>query len=99
MLKTWGLKVVDLTFGKPYWEDGEVRTFDPMCEDAEFVWHRDFEDREIEILEGENSYIFYQIDSVNNKIPSLNNDKFKKQIKNLLFQKEKYEFNKDILDK
>ena len=53
MLKTWGLKVVEITFGKPYWEDGEIRTFDPTCEDAEFVWHRDFEDREIEILEGE----------------------------------------------
>ena len=54
MLKTWGLKVVDLTFGKkPYWEDGEVRTFDPTVEDAEYVWHRDFENREIEILEGE----------------------------------------------
>jgi len=45
---------VDLTFGKkPYWEDGEVRTFDPTVEDAEYVWHRDFENREIEILEGE----------------------------------------------
>lgn len=46
--------MVDLTFGKkPYWEDGEVRTFDPTVEDAEYVWHRDFENREIEILEGE----------------------------------------------
>ena len=45
---------MDLTFGKkPYWEDGEVRTFDPTVEDAEYVWHRDFENREIEILEGE----------------------------------------------
>ena len=44
---------MEITFGRPYWEDGEVRTFDPTCEDAEFVWHRDFEDREIEILEGE----------------------------------------------
>ena len=44
---------MEITFGRPYWEDGEIRTFDPTCEDAEFVWHRDFEDREIEILEGE----------------------------------------------
>jgi len=44
---------VEITFGKPYWEDGEVRTFDPSIEDSEFVWHRDMEDREIEILEGE----------------------------------------------
>jgi hypothetical protein len=45
--------VVDLTFGKPYWEDGLVREFDPGRDDAEFVWHRDKEDREIEILDGE----------------------------------------------
>ena len=52
----------------------------------------------IEILEDKGSFIFYQIDKINTKIPSLNNDKFKTQIKNLLFQKEKYEFNKNILD-
>ena len=45
--------MVEITFGKPYWEDGEVRTFDPSIDDAEYVWHRDMEDREIEILEGE----------------------------------------------
>ena len=52
----------------------------------------------IEILEDSGSFIFYQIDKVNTKLPSLLNDKFKTQIKNLLFQKEKYEFNKDILN-
>jgi peptidyl-prolyl cis-trans isomerase D len=54
---------------------------------------------QIEILEDNGAYIFYNIDSLNTKLPSLDDDKFKKQIKNLLFQKEKYEFNKDILDK
>ena len=53
MPKTWGLKVVDLTFGKPYWEDGVIREFDLSREDVEYVWHRDHDDREIEILEGE----------------------------------------------
>ena len=53
----------------------------------------------IEILEDDGSYIFYQIDKVNTKLPNLNDDKFKIQIKNLLFLKEKYEFNKNILDK
>jgi len=52
----------------------------------------------IEILEDRGSYIFYQINKINNKLPKLDNDKFKKQIKKLLFQKEKYEFNKNILD-
>ena len=51
----------------------------------------------IEILEDNGTFIFYQIDNVNNKLPNLDDDKFKRQIKNLLFQKEKFEFNKDIL--
>jgi len=52
----------------------------------------------IEILEDNGTFIFYQIDKINSKLPSLNNDKFIKQIKNLLFQKGKFEFNKSILD-
>ena len=51
----------------------------------------------IEILEDNGVFIFYQIDKINTKLPSLNNDKFIKKIKNLLFQKNKFEFNKKIL--
>ena len=53
---------------------------------------------QIEILEDNGTYIFYNIDSTNNKLPNLEDDKFKIQIKNLLYQKEKYEFNKKILN-
>ena len=52
----------------------------------------------IEILEDNGTFIFYQIDNINNKLPDLDDDKFIKQIKNLLFQKGKFEFNKNILD-
>ena len=52
----------------------------------------------IEILEDNGTFIFYQIDNIINKLPSLDNEKFIKQIKNLLFQKEKFEFNKNILN-
>ena len=51
----------------------------------------------IEILEDNGTYIFYNIDNLNSKLPSLENNKFKKQIKKLLFQKDKYEFNKSII--
>ena len=51
-----------------------------------------------EILEEKGTFIFYHIDKINNKLPSLDNNEFKNQIKNLLFQKEKFEFNKNILD-
>jgi peptidyl-prolyl cis-trans isomerase D len=52
----------------------------------------------IEILEDKGTFVFYQIDKVNNKLPNLDDKKFKEQVRNLLFQKEKYEFNKNILD-
>tara|TARA_B100000780_G_scaffold185205_1_gene130054 strand:- start:204 stop:1622 length:1419 start_codon:yes stop_codon:yes gene_type:complete len=53
----------------------------------------------IEILESDENYIFYNIDDLDNKLPNLDDPNFKKQIKNLLFEKKKYEFNKKILDK
>tara|TARA_B100000767_G_scaffold226231_1_gene215828 strand:- start:35 stop:1456 length:1422 start_codon:yes stop_codon:yes gene_type:complete len=52
----------------------------------------------IEILEDNGTFIFYQINNINSKLPNLEDVKFIKQIKNLLFQKEKFEFNKNILD-
>jgi len=52
----------------------------------------------IEILEDKGTYIFYNIDNLNNKLPSLKDDRFKKEIKNLLFQKNKYEFNNNIIN-
>jgi peptidyl-prolyl cis-trans isomerase D len=52
----------------------------------------------IEILEDSGTFVFYQIDNSNSKLPDLDNDIFIKQIRNLLFQKEKFEFNKDIIE-
>ena len=53
----------------------------------------------IQILEDNGNYIFYNIIKINTKLPSLDDNKFKTQIKKLLFQKEKFEFNKSILEK
>ena len=52
----------------------------------------------INILEDNGTYVFYNIDNLNTKLPSLEDDKFKNQIKKLLFQKKKFEFNKKILN-
>ena len=52
----------------------------------------------IEILENGETYIFYNIDKLETKLANLNDDKFKKKIKSLLYQKEKYEYNKKILN-
>jgi len=53
---------------------------------------------EIEILEDDGVFIFYQIDNINQKLPNFIDERFVKQITNLLFQKEKFEFNKNILN-
>ena len=53
----------------------------------------------IEILENDGAYVFYNINNSISKLPDLENPIFKEQITNLLFQKEKFEFNKNILDK
>lgn len=44
---------MEITFGKPYWEEADIRQFDQNRDDAEYVWHCDAEDREVEILDGE----------------------------------------------
>ncbi|MDC1279924.1 SurA N-terminal domain-containing protein [Pelagibacteraceae bacterium] len=51
----------------------------------------------IAILEDNGIFIFYQINNINSKLPSLNDDLFINQIKNLIFQKQKFEFNNNIL--
>jgi peptidyl-prolyl cis-trans isomerase D len=53
---------------------------------------------EIEILEDNGAFIFYQIDNIIQKLPNLSDERFVKQVTSLLFQKEKFEFNRDILN-
>ncbi|MDA9996510.1 SurA N-terminal domain-containing protein [Candidatus Pelagibacter sp.] len=53
----------------------------------------------IEILENDGAYVFYNINNSISKLPDLENPIFKEQITKLLFQKEKFEFNKNILEK
>ena len=69
-------------------------------ENKESIENKIYNSREdkIQILDYNGSFIFYQIDVIKNKLPNIDNLKFKTQIKNLLFQKEKYEFNKRILE-
>jgi len=37
--------------GRPYIEEGEIRTFTDNVDEKELVWHRDYEDRIIEPLQ------------------------------------------------
>jgi len=45
--------VVEITSGKPYEDDGELRTFYSSVDSDDLVWHRDLEDRKVTVLEGE----------------------------------------------
>lgn len=37
---------------KPYIDNDDIRTFDVSLPSEQYVWHRDNEDRQIEVLEG-----------------------------------------------
>ena len=39
---------------------GEIRELSSETDDAEFIWHRDDEDRELEVLEGEGWQFQYE---------------------------------------
>ena len=54
--------------------------------------------REVDILEDNGSYTFYQINKIDNRLPDLNDQKIRTQFTNLMFQKERFEYNKKILD-
>ena len=44
---------MEITSGKPYEDDGELRTFYSSVNSDDLVWHRDLEDRKVTVLEGE----------------------------------------------
>ena len=44
-------------------------------------------------------YLLYKIEKINSRLPELNDEKFVESIRQILFQKNKYEYNKNILEK
>ncbi len=50
----------DFPFLQEYEVDGEVREFDVYRDDDEYVWHRDNEDREVEVMEGDGWQFQYE---------------------------------------
>ena len=45
--------MVEISSGKPYKDIGILRLFEPNVNSKDLVWHRDKEDRKVEVLEGE----------------------------------------------
>ena len=52
-----------------------------------------------DIIENENNYILYQIDNSEQRSPDLNDSELKEEIINLVIQKSKFDFNKELLEK
>lgn len=44
---------MEIISGKPYEDDGDIRTFYSNVDSDQLVWHRDLEDRKVTVLEGE----------------------------------------------
>ena len=60
-----------------------------------------FESKNIkfDIFENENNYIIYQIDRSENRAPDLNDIELKNEIVELIYQRNKFEYNNDLLQK
>ena len=56
-------------------------------------------DNKIELFDNGNFYVLYQINQINRILPEINNKKFNDKVREILYQKNKYEFNKKIADK
>ena len=55
-------------------------------------------DNKIELFDSGNFYVLYQINEVNKILPNVSNKKFRSKIVNILFEKNKYDFNRRILE-
>tara|TARA_B110000902_G_C14269815_1_gene572714 strand:+ start:491 stop:760 length:270 start_codon:yes stop_codon:yes gene_type:complete len=45
--------VAEISSGRPYTEDGDLRTFFSAVKSDDLIWHRDREDRRITVIEGQ----------------------------------------------
>jgi hypothetical protein len=53
MQKNLASREVVVISGKPYTDLNDIRIFDVNEDESKFVWHRDKEDRKIEVLKGD----------------------------------------------
>ena len=56
-------------------------------------------ENKIQLMDENEFYVLFEISNTNKTVPSINDEKFLQKIKKLLFEKNKYEYNKKIFDK
>jgi peptidyl-prolyl cis-trans isomerase D len=55
------------------------------------------DDVKIQLIEEDKFYIIYQVDKISNTLPLTSDQKFLNEIKNILFENNKYEYNQSLL--
>ena len=53
----------------------------------------------IQLIEENEFYVFFEISQINKTLPNLNNNNFKNKVAKILYEKERYEFNHELLKK
>jgi len=59
----------------------------------------ELKNNKFDIFENGDDYILYKVDNIKQKQPDLNDNQTKKEIIELVYQKNKFDYNKDLLDK
>ena len=53
----------------------------------------------IQLIEENEFYVFFEINKINKVLPNLNENNFKSKVTKILYEKERYEFNHELLKK
>ncbi len=51
--------VAEASSGKPYIQEGQIRTFESDVDSKELVWHRDKQSRKVTVIEGQGWQLQY----------------------------------------
>ena len=78
-----------------------IKNFVPK-NDEESIENKIYElrkDDNFALIDQDEYYLLFKIEKVNSRLPNINDKKFVEDVRKILFQKGKYEYNKNLLDK
>ena len=78
-----------------------IKNFVPT-NDEESIENKIYElrkDDNFALIDQDEYYLLFKIEKVNSRLPNINDKKFVEDVRKILFQKGKYEYNKNLLDK
>jgi len=78
-----------------------IKNFIPI-NDEETIENKIYElrkDNNFALIDQDEYYLLFKIEKINSKLPELSDKKFVEDVRKILFQKGKYEYNKNLLEK